>query len=129
MPIIAACGKGKAETATVDVPKTLNNSEPVAVIPDAFQGPTTHVPLVLQNFYGEFLNDHKEVTVIAEDVDGEALAGLIVNTARGTLKCCAVKAPGYGQTRTNQLENIACLTNGTVIYLKKPMKPDKFKAN
>jgi hypothetical protein len=67
--LLSACGKGKAETATVDVPKTLNNSEPVAVILDAFQGPTTHGPLVLQNFYGEFLNDHKEVTVIAEDVD------------------------------------------------------------
>ena len=67
--LLSACGSNKQETTTVDITRPSNNSEPVAVILDTFQGPTTHGPLVLQNFYSEFLNDHKEVTVIAEDVD------------------------------------------------------------
>ena len=48
--LLSACGSSKQETATADVPKISGNSEPVAVILDTFQGPTTHGPLVLQNF-------------------------------------------------------------------------------
>lgn len=64
----------------------------------------------------------KSLFIIAEDIDGEALAGLVVNSARGTLKVAAAKAPGFGDKRSAYLEDIAILTGGTVVSPKKGMK-------
>src|SRR5208283_2208037 len=72
----------------------------------------------------KILQAGKPFVVISEEVEGEALATLVVNKLQGRLRCAAVKAPGFGDRRKEMLEDIAVLTGGTVISEEKGLKLD-----
>ena len=105
-----------------------NNSTMQAVLDEPyillFDGKITQVKDLL-SILERISQQNKSLLIIAEDVDGEALAAMIVNKMRSILKCCAVKAPEFGDKRTHVLEDIATLTGGTVISPKKGMRLDK----
>lgn len=74
----------------------------------------------------ETMRAGKKLLIIAEDVDGDALTGIIVNKLRGTFTCVCVKAPGFGDRRKEMLEDIAILTGGQVVSAELGMQLDNF---
>jgi len=75
------------------------------------------------------VRESKPLFIIAEDVEGEAQAALIINIIKGSIKVCAVKSPGFGDEQKEMLEDIAVLTGGEVISEEKGMKLEKIEEN
>ena len=96
--------------------------EPYILVTDKKVGNMKQIVPLLEKVASE----GRSLLIIAEDVEGDAQAALILNIIRGALKVCAVKAPGFGDERKEMLEDIAALTGGQVISEEKGMKLEEF---
>jgi chaperonin GroEL len=100
-------------------PYFINNSEKqLANLEDPYILICDHKISTLQDIVhilDEVAKEGRSLIIIAEDIDGEALSTLVVNSIRGNIKACAVKAPGFGDRRKHILQDIAILTGGTLI--------------
>jgi len=97
--------------------------DPYVLITDKKLSSMKELVPVLEKTAGE----GKPLFIVAEDIEGEAQAALILNIIRGALKVCAVKSPGFGDEQKEILEDIAILTGGRVISEDKGMKLDKYE--
>lgn len=106
-----------------------DDEQQVAELDDAFVLLTDHKITSMKQLVPALEHvsrENKPLFIVAEDVEGEAVSTLVLNILRGSLKVCAVKAPGFGDDRKEMLEDLAVLTNGTVVSEDKNMKLEDF---
>ena len=63
----------------------------------------------------KIVNSQRSILIIADDIEGDAMQGLVLNKTRGSLKVCAIKAPGFGENRINMLNDLSCLLGADII--------------